>query len=175
MSREIREIIKSDDFKDQVKYKTVFGEFSRKTIDETAFSPEKKSGETRKWDFSEKPAFCIYDVTLSNPEYFNTAAIFKNLINADPGNKGNQGFGLLLLHDKSINSKLVNVGPSVPSRIWERISDSISSAEPDRWFQGKNDKGTYYDFILNRNKAHQEHLPSEKVDSQFLAELIRAL
>ena len=99
--------------------------------------------------------------------------MIKAIINAEYSSKGNNGFGLLILHDKTINSKIINNGPTVPRRVWQNLSNKVTDTESECWFQLKNTEGKYADFILNRNKAHQEHLPSELINNDFIVDTVK--
>jgi len=172
MFEEIMEELKNIQF--DVKTNTNFGSVKKIMIN-SSFKPEKKINDNMKRNLKEDSPLWIFDISLSIPNYFNVAAVFKAVINYDYSQKGNNGFGIIFLHDKTLNSKLINVGPTIPSDIWRKISDAIFNTEPDRWFQLKDGDGVYSDFILNRNRAHQEQMPSIKVDVKFLENVIQSL
>ena len=155
--------------------KTKFGSVKKLVVDRTLFKPEQKITDKRKRKFNIDSPFWLFDISLSVPDYYNVATAFKALINNEYTQKGNNGFGLILLHDKTMNSKLINTGPTVPYNIWTKISDAVHQTEPDRWFQLKGSDGKYADYILNRTKAHQEHLPSNKIDIEFIKSIIKSL
>ena len=170
MFREIQDDIK--ELPNEQSIKTKFGSVRKIQIDMPGFVPEQAEKDKRKRTFKENSPLWLFDINVTSPEYFNTATAFKALLNSDYGQKGNNGFGLFLLHDKILNSKIVNTGSTIPYNVWVKISDTILNAEPDRWFQliGRNDK--YADFVMNRTKSHQEHLPSTKIDIEFIKNII---
>ena len=171
MFREIQDEIK--DLPNEQLIKTKFGSTRKIEIYGPLFRPEQSEKDKRKRTLKENSPLWLFEVNVSDPEYFNTATAFKALINNDYEQKGNNGFGLFLLHDKTINSKVVNTGPTIPYSVWKKISDTIAETEPDRWFQLIGSDGSYADFVINRNKAHQEHLPSIKIDIEFLRNVIQ--
>lgn len=157
---------------DQV-IKTKFGSVKKIIIEKPNFQPEQRANDRRRRTLNKNSPLWIFDISLSVPDYYNVATAFKYLINNDYTGRGNNGFGLFLLHDKSINSKLINTGPTLPYNIWKMLSDKVCETESDRWFQLIDKDGNYADFILNRNKAHQEHLPSTKINIEFIRNVIK--
>lgn len=156
---------------DQV-IKTRFGSVKKIIVEKPNFQPKQRANDRRRRTFYKDSPLWIFDISLSIPDYYNVATAFKYLINNDYTGKGNNGFGLFLLHDKTINSKLINTGMTLPYTIWKMLSDKVCETEPDRWFQLIDKDGNYADFILNRNKAHQEHLPSTKINIEFIKNII---
>jgi len=152
--------------------KTKFGSALLIEIKQPCFQPMQKANDRRKRTFNANCPLWLIEVNVTVPNYFNTATAFKFLINNNYEQKCNNGFGIFLLRDKIINSKIVNVGSTIPYNVWQKISDAIIEIEPDRWFQLKDKDGYYADYVINRNKAHQEHLPSIKVDLEFLRNII---
>lgn len=153
---------------------TRFGYIEKITISNTSFKPEQKEKDKRKRNLNTQSSLWFYEVIVTNPQYPNVKAALGSIINDDYSNKGNNGFGLFLLHDKTINSKAVNSGSTLPGKIWRELSDSITKAESDRWFQ-LQPNGVYADFILNRTKAHQEHLPSNLIDKNYIVNFLEGI
>jgi hypothetical protein len=153
---------------------TRFGSIKRIFV-KSSFLPEKRPEDRRIRNFNSDAPLWIYDVSVTKPGYHNVATALKAVINGNYEQKGNNGFGLFLLHDKTINAKMINTGSTIPRNIWEKISDAITNAESDRWFQLKDASDAYADFIINRNSAHQEHLPTNKIDSDFLINIVKSL
>ncbi|MEX0968393.1 MAG: hypothetical protein WD077_14250 [Bacteroidia bacterium] len=158
-----------------VKEVTSFGEIQRLDISEVKFHPQQRDIDKRKRKLDMNSPLRVYDVSLTNPNFPNVSTVLKSIINADYGAGGNNGFGILVYHDKTLNTKLINVGHTVPVEVWEALSIKIQEIEPDRWFQLKDSKGNYADFILNRTKAHQEVLPTELIDAEYLVNFLRKL
>ncbi|MBL8080452.1 MAG: hypothetical protein JNM55_20950 [Anaerolineales bacterium] len=152
--------------------KTSFGSIRRIQIDNPKFKPERKTGDRKTQVFQANSPLWLFEVNLTVPDYFNTATAVKALINDDYSQKGNNGFGLIYLHDKTINARSLHTGPTIPVDAWKVISDSIVAKEPDRWFQLIGGDGSYSAFVINRNKAHQEYLPSAEVDIEFIRHLV---
>jgi hypothetical protein len=153
---------------------TKFGYVEKVIITGLNLEPEQNL-KGRKRTFNLNSPLWVYDVIVTNPYYTNVAAAIKSIINSEYSEKGNNGFGILLLHDKTINSKIINNGQTFPNDLWVKLSDKIIETEPECWFQLKNAEGGYADFILNRNKAHQEYLPSNLVNKDFLINAINEL
>ncbi|MCZ7603056.1 MAG: hypothetical protein M5R37_09310 [Melioribacteraceae bacterium] len=153
---------------------TKFGYIEKIIITNLNLKPEQNI-KGRKRTFNLNSPLWFYNVIVTNPYYTNVAAAIKSIINSDYSEKGNNGFGILLLHDKTINSKIINNGQTFPSDLWVKLSDKILETEPECWFQLKNAEGGYADFILNRNKAHQEYLPSSLIDGDFLINELEVL
>lgn len=154
---------------------TRFGSVIKIEIDNPNFKPEQRGNDKRKRTFQENNSLWLFGINLTIPDYYNTATVFKALLNNEYAQKGNNGFGIILLHDKTINAKIVNIGPTIPDWVWRKLSDAIVEKEPDRWFQLKRNDGGYADFILNRNKAHQDHLPSEEINIEFIQNIVKTL
>lgn len=154
--------------------KTGFGSVRKIQIDNPGFQPEQRAGDRRTRKLQVNCPLWLFEINLAVPDYFNTAAAFKFLINNEYAQKGNNGFGIILLHDKTLNSKVVNTGMTVPSRFWNKISNAIVAAEPDRWFQLKRGDENA-DFVLNRTKSHQEFLPSTEIDIEFIKNVIEKI
>ncbi|MBX3008046.1 MAG: hypothetical protein KF816_08475 [Melioribacteraceae bacterium] len=152
---------------------TRFGYIEKIIIDEIHFKPQQSIKDTRKRTLNLDSPLWFYDVSVSNPSYPNVAKVLKSIINNEYAQKGNNGFGIFILHDKTINSKMINNGPTIPKDLWIHLSDKIVGAEPECWFQLKDAEGVYADFILNRNKSHQEYLPSNIVNKDFLLDIIK--
>lgn len=156
--------------------KTIFGSVKKIHIINPGFLPEIKKNDARKKRVinNQKPLWII-ELNITDPLYYVASKVFKYLINSDYCNMGNNGFALFLMHDKNINSKVLNVGATVPYNVWKKISDTIVNQEPERWYQLKDSMGLYADYIINRNKAHQYQLPTEKVDIEYIKELIESI
>ncbi len=152
---------------------TNFGSIEKTLISNLNFKPKQNEKDKRKRSLNPDSPLWIYQVSVTNPNYPNVATVLKSIINDDYTQKGNNGFGLFILHDKTINSKIINNGQTIPSSIWIQLSNRICEMEPDCWFQLKSTDGTYADFILNRSKAHQELLPSSLIDKEFIVNTIK--
>lgn len=150
-----------------------FGYIEKTIINDIKFHPEQSEKDRRKRTLDLDSPLWVYNATVVNPKYPNVATVIKAIINAEYSSKGNNGFGLLILHDKTINSKIINNGPTVPRRVWQNLSNKVTDTESECWFQLKNTEGKYADFILNRNKAHQEHLPSELINNDFIVDTVK--
>jgi hypothetical protein len=146
---------------------TEFGVIQIIEIENVSFIPIQKEDDKVKKNFKIGQPFRILYGTISNPQYPNLASVLKKILNTKY-----HGFGLILLKDKIINSTMVSNGTTTPYLFWEYISNEIQKTEPKRWFQ-LNNNDTYADFILNRTKSHQEHLPTEKIDLKFLSDLVK--
>jgi len=103
---------------------------------------------------------------VTNQSYLNVQKVLLKLLN-----ERNEGFGLIYIENKLINSKIINRGPTFPKDKWIVLSDRITSLEPECWFQLQPD-GEYADFLLNRTEAHQDQLPSTHVDIEFLKQCL---
>jgi len=159
----------------QKKGNTKFGYIEKTLLANLSFNPEQNEKDKRKRTLKSDSPLWIYEVSVTNPNFPNVATVLKSIINDDYTQKGNNGFGLFILHDKTINSKIINNGQTIPANIWKKISDKIIETEGDCWFQLKSAEGNYADFILNRTKAHQDQLPSDIVDINFIMETIQDL
>lgn len=149
-----------------------FGKISRYEISNEQIKPE-ESG--KKINFNLNSNIWLIDIQLTNPIYFNITKPIQNFLNNDYTLGGNNGFGIFILHDKIINSTMINRGTSFPREAWKKLSDKIRSIEPELWFQLFNKDGTYADFILNRTKAHQDIFPSNIVDIDFMIKAIKEI
>jgi hypothetical protein len=152
---------------------TKFGYIERTLISNLNFVPHQSIKDRRKRNLNINSPLWVYEVSVTNPNYPNVKTVLGSIINDDYPQKGNNGFGLFILHDKTINSKIVNNGQTIPDTIWVKLSDKILRQEPDCWFQLKSAEGGYADFILNRNKAHQEHFPSTLIDKDFIINAVK--
>jgi|GEM_PF-1457048 len=150
---------------------TSFGYIEKVMLSNLNFKPEQNEKDKRKRTLNLDSPLWIYEASVTNPNYPNVKTVLGSIINDDYSARGNNGFGIFILHDKTINSKLVNNGQTLPYEVWKRLSDKITETESDRWFQ-LQPNGKYADFILNRNKAHQEHLPSELIDKDFIVNAV---
>jgi hypothetical protein len=150
------------------KGETKFGYIEKAIIEDVKFHAEQSKKDLRKRTLNLDSPLWVYSAIVADPKYPNVATVIKHIINNSYEEEGNNGFGLLILHDKTINSKIINNGQTIPGRVWQQLSDKVANIEPDCWFQLKNTEGKYADFILNRNKAHQEVLPSELIDNDFI-------
>lgn len=159
----------------QQKGNTKFGYIEKTLLTNLSFKPEQNEKDKRKRTLKSDSPLWLYEVSVTNPSYPNVATVLKSIINDDYPQKGNNGFGLFILHDKTINSKIINNGQTIPSSIWKKISDKVTTTENECWFQLKSAEGNYADFLLNRNKAHQEQLPSTDIDKDFLVETIKGI
>lgn len=157
------------------KSKTQFGSIEKIILNDLKFKPEQKGKDKRKRDINYNNPLWVYDAVVTSPKYPNVATVLKSIINSDYESKGNNGFGLIILHDKIINSKIINNGQTIPSEIWQQVSNKIMEKEGECWFQLKNAEGGYADFIINRNKAHQEQLPSSSIDLKFIIDSLRRI
>ncbi len=160
--------------KTESKGRTSFGYIEKTILSSLNFKPEQNEKDKRKRTLNLDSPLWVYEASVTNPNYPNVKTVLGAIINDDYSAHGNNGFGVFILHDKTINSKLVNNGQTMPYEIWKQLSDKITTAEPDRWFQ-LQPNGRYADFLLNRNKAHQEHLPTDLIDGQFLVDAIMKL
>lgn len=143
-----------------------FGSIQILEIETPDIAPFQKESDRVKKHFKENQPIRIIYGSLSNPKYSNLATVLKNIVS-----KKYQGYGLILLKDKMLNITMVSAGSTVPYKFWKFISDSIIEEEPNRWFQ-LIAKGEYASFILNRTQSHQEDLPTEIVDLDFLKTLV---
>lgn len=151
----------------KIQTQTEFGTIEFIELENPVIIPFQKKTDTIKKDFKlNQPIRIIYG-SLTNPKYPNLATVLKNIINTKY-----QGFGIILLKDKMSQMTMVTVGSTVPYKFWEYLSDRIQKTEPDRWFQLASE-GTYAEFILNRTKSHQEHLPTEKINLDFIVHLTK--
>jgi hypothetical protein len=148
---------------------TCFGTICRYDIDRLHFSPEKKTSDDTRRSLDNITHFQIYWATVSNPYYSNVKQVISHVLN-----ERNGGFGIVVIENKSINSKAISRGTSMPYSTWKSLSDNITALEPDRWFQLQPD-GAYADFVLNRTDAHQDLLPSELIDMGFVINTIKEL
>jgi hypothetical protein len=153
---------------------TKFGYIEKIVLNGLSFKPEQSDKDKRKRSINIDSPLWIYEASVTNPNYPNVKTVLGAIINDDYSAHGNNGFGVFILHDKTINSKLVNNGQTLPYEIWKKLSDRITESEPDRWFQLKAN-GVYADFLLNRNKAHQEQLPSDLIDMESIIETLKGL
>ncbi|MCF8276185.1 MAG: hypothetical protein K9J17_05565 [Flavobacteriales bacterium] len=172
--REITDDIKSVTV-EKGKHQARFGWVEKVEITEKNFVPKQRESDTRNRTLNYDSPLVVYNVEVTNPHYPNVATAVKALINADYTSGGNNGFGVMILNDKTINSKAINNGPTVPEEVWIKLSDKVTNVEDDRWFQLKNAEGRYADFLLNRTKAHQEHLPSEAIDLKFVVDALKEI
>lgn len=140
---------------------TSFGEIEKRIIKGVKYRPEQSEKDLRKRDISDDYELWIIYIKVTNPCHYNCATVIKNIVNGSYTSRGNEGFGVFLLHDQIINSKVINRGSTFPYDKWEKLSDEIQKEEPECWFQLKSIEDEYADFLINRNKAHQEQLPSD--------------
>ncbi len=145
---------------------TAFGTIQIIEIKGIEFDPVQKESDRVKKNFKQGQPFRILYGTISNPQYPNLATVLKKILNTKY-----HGFGFILLKDKIINSTMISNGTTVPYCFWEYVSKDIRNIEPDKWFQLLND-GKCVDFILNRTKSHQEHLPTDKITLDFLIQKV---
>lgn len=145
-----------------------FGKISKYEIYNSYIKPEASGKRT---SFNQDSKICLISIELTNPSYYNITKPILNYINNDYNKGGNNGFGIFILHDKIINSMLINKGTTFPKEIWKIFSDKIYNTEPDRWFQLRTNDN-YADYILNRTKAHQDQLPSNLIDINFITEAL---
>lgn len=151
----------------QTETQTKFGTINFVELENPAIIPFQRKTDTIKKDFKLNQPIRIIHGSLTNPKYPNLATVLKNIINAKY-----QGFGIILLKDKMSNMTMVSAGSTIPYKFWKYVSDQIQLAESDRWFQLAAE-GNYAEFILNRTKSRQEHLPTEKINLDFLKNLIK--
>lgn len=152
--------------------KTCFGSFYKSSISDIGFKPVQKETDDRDRELNKISKLWIYEINVTNPNYPNVKKVVGSILNKKNNEEGNDGFGVFILHDKIINSKAINNGPTVPSQVWSNLSNRIKQVEPDRWFQLKDEEGDDADFILNRTKAHQDLLPTNLIDAEFIKETI---
>jgi len=148
---------------------TRFGDFCRIDLKLSNFQPQKKKSDDTKRDVENITHFQLYYASISNPSYSNIKQVFTSLLN-----ERNGGFGLIIIEDKSINSKAITRGTSMPYDNWVLLSNKIMSLEPECWFQLQPD-GVYADFLLNRTEAHQDQLPSSLIDIDFIVNVIHEI
>jgi len=172
--KEIEKEIRSQPLENQ-EIKTCFGSFSKTTLSDISFKPLQKETDKRSRELNMISKLWIYEITVTNPNYPNVKKVVGSILNKKCREKGNDGFGIFILHDKIINSKAINSGPTIPSHIWSNLSEKIKNVEPDRWFQLKDEEGDDADFILNRTKPHQEYLPTELIDKEFILSTIKGI
>lgn len=149
-----------------------FGTINRYLIKDLNIKPEPSGKRTI---FQDKSLLWVVFAEITNPLYFNIKAAISSYINDEYSKYGNNGFGLLIVHDKIINSILVNKGATFPYDSWVALSDRLVASEPDCWFQSKDSKNRYSDFVLNRTNAHQEQLPSSLFNFSFLQRILSDL
>jgi hypothetical protein len=146
-----------------------FGTICRYDIDKINFVPEKKKTDDTKRSLENITHFQVYKATVSNPYYSNIKQVISSILN-----ERNGGFGIVIVENKAINSKAISRGTTMPYSVWKSLSDKITSLEPDSWFQLQPD-GVYADFILNRTEAHQDQLPSDLIDDEFIINSVQEI
>ncbi len=139
-----------------------FGSIRRIDLAQIKFKPEQSSKDNNAKNFDNVTHFQIYEAIVINPHFSNVKQVLTGILN-----ERNSGFGLIFIHNKTINSKAINRGTSMPYSAWKELSNSVTSLEPESWFQLQPD-GEYADFILNRTASHQDQLPSNKVTIEYL-------
>ncbi len=132
------------------------------------------SASGKRSSFKEDSTIYVLCVELTNPTFSNITKPVQNFLNNDYEVGGNQGFGVFMIHDKIVNSIYINSGATFPKEAFNKLAFYIESVEPDKWYLFRPQGGDV-EFILNRTKGHQDQLPSELVNKEFLVDAIKKL
>jgi hypothetical protein len=148
-----------------------FGSVNKYEVNNNIIKPQASGQRT---SFKEDSNILLLVVELTNPAFYNITKPVQNFINNDYELGGNNGFGLFMVHDKIVNSLYINSGATFPKDVFNKIANEIYRREPDKWFLFRPQGGDV-EFVLNRTKGHQEQLPTNLIDTNFIIETLKGL
>jgi hypothetical protein len=153
---------------------TNFGSIQKYCLNDLTFQPEQQEDDSRKREFKENSELWVYEIFVDNPNYPNVFNVANSVINNAYSQKGNNGFGYVVLRDLTNNSMIISSGSTVPYRIRKKVSDEVKALEEECWFQLVGNNGLYTPWILNRTKSHQEQPPSKLMSAEKVIEFLKS-